>query len=117
MTKLQNIAIPLISGLVCLTVSCKETPSVEELVCESEETISYQEKIVPILEAKCSNEGCHSNNFSAGDFTNFEGLAEKVTDGSLIEELEGNTMPPTSPLTDEELQSFICWISNGHQNN
>jgi len=117
MTKLRNITISFISGLVCLTVSCKEIPEREELICTSEEIISYQEKIIPILETKCSNEGCHSANFSAGDFTDLEGLVEKVNDASLVKELENGTMPPVSPLTDEELQSFICWISNGHQNN
>ena len=113
----RNIAIVLITGFICLASSCKETPPVEELVCETEETVSYQEKIIPILEASCNIQGCHSSGFGSGDFTTFDGITENALDGSLLERLADGSMPPITPLSQEELQHFVCWITNGHQNN
>ena len=117
MMNYRNIAIVLITGFICLTTSCKETPPVEELVCETAEVISFQEKIVPILDASCNNEGCHNTGFVAGDFTNFEGVLEKVMDGSLLLRLEDGTMPPITPLSHEQLQAIACWLADGHPNN
>jgi hypothetical protein len=117
MMNYRNIAIVLITGFSCLVISCKETPPVEELVCESEETISYQEKIIPVLEASCNIQGCHSSGFGSGDFTHYNGVLDKVNDGSLFLRLENGSMPPITPLSSEQLQLIVCWIANGSPNN
>ena len=106
------------TALLVLVSACKETPPEEqELVCENEEIISYQERIVPILEASCNIEGCHSSGFGAGDFTTFEGVVINAIDGSLLERIADGSMPPIVALSDAETQAFVCWIENGHQNN
>jgi hypothetical protein len=118
MNTYKHISTLVLTALVLLITACKETPPEEEvLVCETEESISYQEHIYLILEESCNNSACHNTGFPAGDFTTIEGLIEKVNDGTLLERLDDGTMPPISPLSDEQLQAFVCWIADGHLNN
>jgi hypothetical protein len=117
MMNYKYISLFSITAMLVLFSGCKEVPPVEELVCESTEDISYQEQITPILEASCNIDGCHSAGFVSGDFTDYDGVLDKVNDGSLFLRLEDGSMPPITPLSSEQLQLIVCWISNGHQNN
>lgn len=117
MRNYKHISLFSITTVLVLFSSCKEVPPVEELVCETTEDISYHEQIVPILETSCNNDGCHSIGFVSGDFTHYNGVLDKVNDGSLFLRLEDGSMPPITPLSSEQLQLIVCWIANGSPNN
>ncbi len=81
-------------------------------------TRSYSGDIVPILNQTCAIPNCHVNGFINGDFESFANLKSLADNGSLRNQVESGAMPPSNTagpleLTDEELQTFICWIEDG----
>lgn len=94
--------------------------------------VSYQDHIVPVLQAKCYY--CHGNGrYEAGlDLT----IHTRFVDGRIVVPFEpetsiliwrvegragiGEPMPPIGsapPLTDNQLKGFRTWIKEGAKNN
>lgn len=86
-------------------------------------TPSYANDIKPIIDASCAVAGCHVANFPSGDYTEYDGLKEKIDSGKVSERVvEDKDMPPTSgtgpeELTTAEIQLIHCWIEDGAPNN
>ena len=97
-----------------MSTSCKEE---EDLECQSTTTISFSEDVAPIFMTSCNTSGCHRDGFSAGDFTNFDGIESKVSGGTLKSRLVDRSMPTNKVLSDSDLQKLLCWINQGAENN
>lgn len=92
--------------------------------------VKYSEDIQPILVTYClgvNGQGCHVTNTNTGSngvFESYEGLLEKVNNGSIqsrVLTVDGG-MPPsytTGPkkLTATDLAIFKKWVSDGALNN
>ena len=84
----------------------------------STRNVSYSGDIVPILDQTCAIPNCHVNGFINGDFEFYADLKAQSDNGSLRNQIESGAMPPSdtagpTELTDDELETFLCWIEDG----
>jgi len=107
--------------LVLILQSCyndNEEDIYGEVTCDIS-VVTYAEKIQPIINSSCATTGCHvSGGSGPGNFTNFNGLQNKINNGSFENRvLVQKDMPPNSSLSDCELQTIQAWLDAGAQNN
>lgn len=81
-----------------------------EVTCTDQ--ILYSAHIKPIIETKCTLDGCH-NGTGAGlpNFYEFENLQERA---QLVKQLTSSReMPRVGRLTRAQIDSIACWVDNG----
>ena len=88
--------------------------------------VSFQEDILPILQASCAVPGCHvapnpPKGLNLETYAGFEkGGVFKPGDSNgsvVIRRIDGGGMPPAGPLPEEQIQLFKDWIDEGAENN
>ena len=88
--------------------------------------VSFQEEILPILQASCAVPGCHAapnprkglNLETYADFEKGGVFNPGDSNGSVvIRRIDGGGMPPGAPLADDQIQLFKDWIDEGAKNN
>ena len=88
--------------------------------------VSFQEDILPILQASCAVPGCHAapnppKGLNLETYAGFErgGVFNPGdSNGSVvIQRIDGGGMPPGAPLADDQIQLFKDWIDEGAENN
>ena len=88
--------------------------------------VSFQENILPILQASCAVQGCHAGpnprkGLNSETYADFErGAVFKPGDSNgsvVIRRIDGGGMPPAGPLPDDQIQLFKDWIDQGAENN
>ena len=93
---------------------------------EPEPVVSFQEDILPILQASCAFQGCHAgpnppkglNLETYADFEKGGVFNPGDSKGSVvIRRIDGGGMPPGAPLADAQIQLFKDWIDEGAKNN
>jgi len=79
---------------------------------------SLTEDVIPIININCAISGCHEPGVQAPDLTKKENI---IASASLIKtQVQTRTMPPTDsedPLSANEIQTIVCWVDNGAQEN
>jgi hypothetical protein len=119
--KFQNyIFLSLLS--VLFLSSCTSDKSQPEIKLELGECdsldVKYTNKIAPLIANNCSTPGCHDNGSFNGVFTDYNGVKEKVDNGSFRNRvLVLKNMPPSNALTALELKEIECWLNAGAPNN
>ncbi len=109
-------------GTFAISCGDDENPEPGDIDCTGL-TPSFMNDIKPIVDATCALAGCHVANFNSGDFTDYDGLKEKVDNGSVNQRvLQDMDMPPSNTngpteLTEEEIRLIHCWIEIGAPNN
>ena len=92
--------------------------------------VSFQEEILPILQARCAVQGCHADPNPRKEL-NLETYAgfEKGSGGGpvfnpgdskgsvVIRRIDGGGMPPGAPLDNDQIQLFKDWIDEGAKDN
>lgn len=88
--------------------------------CSTEE-YTYNDQIRVIIDRNCSYSGCHDGiSGNPGNFTAYEGLAGKITNGLFMSRvLTTRDMPPDNAsgptaLAEDELNALTCWIQQGY---
>ena len=88
--------------------------------------VSFQEDILPILQASCAVAGCHAapnppKGLNLETYAGFEkggvfnpGDSENSV---VIRRIDGGGMPPGAPLGNDQIQLFKDWIDEGAKNN
>ena len=93
---------------------------------EPEPGVSFQDDILPILQASCAVPGCHvapnpPKGLNLETYAGFEkGGVFKPGDSNgsvVIRRIDGGGMPPAGPLPEEQIQLFKDWIDEGAENN
>lgn len=81
--------------------------------------ITYSSDVSIIINSSCATTGCHvPGGTGTGDFTNYTGLKAKVDNGTFeTRVLNEKTMPPSTPLSQCELEILQNWLDNGALNN
>ena len=91
-----------------------------------EPAVSFQEDILPILQASCAVQGCHAapnppKGLNLETYADFERgnvfNPGDSKDSLVIQRIDGGGMPPGAPLADEQIQLFKDWIDEGAKNN
>lgn len=95
-------------------------PKSEVVITDS--VITYSKVIAPLAAAQCSKgSGCHESGSQDGDFTSYNGLKDKASDGSLLKRVVTiKDMPQLGSgytLTEVERGYFEAWIKQGFPNN
>ena len=91
-------------------------------VCDTLVT-SYDTNIQAIVNSNCAYSGCHVSGFCCGDFTSYQGMLNFLEAGSIESRVLISTdMPPNyasgpKSLTDEEFETFQCWIAQSYPEN
>ncbi len=92
--------------------------------------VSFQEEILPILQARCAAQGCHADPNPRKEL-NLETYAgfEKGSGGGpvfnpgdsngskVVQRIDGGGMPPGAPLGQDQIQLFKDWIDEGAKDN
>lgn len=97
---------------------------------EPEPAVSFQEDILPILQASCAVQGCHADpNPRVGlNLETYAGFEQGSRGGpvfnpgdsngsKVVQRIDGGGMPPGAPLADDQIQLFKDWIDEGAENN
>jgi hypothetical protein len=92
--------------------------------CDTTGTISYNQKIVPIINASCGNNigACHNSASSFGNFNNYQGFTSHPTSHILHSVLQDDPnmskpMPPTGKMGVCDIAKIRVWIGQGALNN
>lgn len=116
---------------LCMMISACTKENVETLqagkkpLCNSNREISYQNDVVPILQAYCgSQSGCHSNGAASGGvkLEDYQGIREVAASGllrkAIFHESGVSPMPQNSnKLDDCTLTILDKWLASGYPNN
>ena len=75
--------------------------------------VSYIKDVVPIINSKCANAGCH--NGDVGFNINFTVYSNLKSYGSIIKSMVSLRRPHLNqpPLLDQEIQYISCWVEDG----
>ena len=100
------------SAIVFTLFSACKKENTEEIDC------TYSSDIMPIINTNCLSSGCHNTGSVNGDFTTYAGLKKVTSSGALENRVIINqTMPPSKPLSPEDMKKIKCWIDSGSPNN
>ena len=79
---------------------------------------SLTEDVIPIININCAISGCHEPGVQAPDLTKKENI---IASAELIKtQVQTRSMPPSDselPLSANEIQTIVCWVDNGAQEN
>ena len=77
--------------------------------------VTYSNDVTVIIYSSCATTGCHvSGGTGPGDFTTYNDLKASVDNGSFeTRVLVQKTMPPSTPLSDCDLEILQAWIEGG----
>lgn len=97
-------------------ISCRHTvPQPAVQACNT----SYETDVKPIINTKCTIDGCHGSNGLA-DLDNFEALKIRADNGNIYKYVFTlQMMPPSnaSQMTEDEKRILKCWLDNGAKEN
>lgn len=81
--------------------------------------VSFSDDIMPIINASCATVGCHVQGGSGtGLLENYNQVLAKVNDGTFERRVTVQLdMPPSSPLSDCQLEHISQWLADGTPNN
>ena len=107
----------LISTIIasCSKSSPSSNPMESSLDCSVPKTFSAN--AAPVFQAKCALSGCHGAGSSngPGELTTYQKIFNARND--IRNAVVTRLMPMGGSLTNEELNSIVCWIDNGAPNN
>ena len=103
--------------LFLILFSCKTETTEPEVDC-SKINSTYSASVKPLVEANCLSSGCHDANSSNGDFTTYDGLKSVADKGALKSRVvDQKNMPPSKPLSQDDINKVKCWIESGSPKN
>jgi len=71
---------------------------------------SFADEVEPILKKRCF--ACHTGNGVAADEHDFSTMKSVVAErGDIVDEISSCSMPPRSPLGDDEAGTLLRWAS------
>jgi hypothetical protein len=76
---------------------------------------NFETEIKPIIDSKCGTSGCHASGSANGNYSTYSGIKEKVKSGAFYDRvIKEKDMPPSGPLSKDELNKLECWIDAGY---
>jgi hypothetical protein len=123
MKNYQKIVLTAALALPVLLQSCsKDNVSQYSTGSLCQDTVSYAQKIQPLINQNCSTSGCHDTGSQAGgyDFTDYGTVAAHASlmISAMRHESGVSQMPQGQPqLADSLIQQFSCWIEQGKLEN
>lgn len=110
----------MIACIVVMYVSCMHDPVIPDTP-----VISFSDQVQSIFVSNCATEGCHDGH-ERFSLQTYDEIRSKVKPGDakgselykVITKLSGGeAMPPSGPLSDEQIILIYSWIMQGANNN
>jgi hypothetical protein len=109
------------AALSLINVSCADHTLPPLVECLSDETISFDEDVNPIVVNVCAVPGCHNGSNGADRnwlvFSNFQDHRAEVRRRILLPSEHPDHMPRVGSLTADQIQTIVCWVDQGGQDN
>ena len=111
----------LLLGVVALAQSCyydneEELYPFEAQGCDTLTNVTYNGHIEAIIQNNCAVSGCHTGNSPTGGlfldtYQQVKAIADNgdLTDRTIVQQ----DMPPSSPLSNCEMEAIQKWVNNG----
>lgn len=110
-----------VASVSITAISCAEHNIPLAVECLSNEEISYMADVEPIIETVCAVSGCHNGSNGADRnwlvFSNLQNHASEVRRRITLPSDHPDHMPRAGSLSSTEIQTIICWVDQGAQNN
>lgn len=106
---------------VFFTQACVDhnLPETELVLCS--EPVSYNAQVKPIITSSCAFSGCHNGDLGSernwNVFTTFQGKRESVKDRITRPAGTPGHMPAVGSLTPDQIETIVCWVDQGGQDN
>ena len=105
--------------VLMLICSCTKVKGATSGVDCSKVNATYSVSIQPIIATQCAISGCHvasgGNNIP---YLTYADIKAKAENGSLKDRvITKREMPPTGPLTNDEMTKIQCWLNDGAPDN
>ena len=119
------LCLGLMAGLLW---ACGDDDSEDQLDC-TQETVTYDTDILPIINRSCGTVGCHNQDDPTDaplDYRTYNGMLTPLQGGInsrvAVRVLDQMTMPPDTVPDSKKLSSadrelFRCWLENGFPEN
>lgn len=119
MKKILLLFTGVIIALILFSTACKHEalPYVKK-VC-------FTEDVLPLIASNCAMSGCHDANSSEGPvLTDYDHIIKIVSPGNpslsklytVLDNTGENAMPPSGPLTQDQINIIKWWIEQGAEN-
>jgi hypothetical protein len=115
-----TLVLAALTGL--LLKSCTKDKVSVPVVTAVTDTISYSQKVQPLIEQNCSTTGCHDAGTAQNGYnlSNYTGIRDNAED--MLNAMRGQNgfalMPPGGPmLPDSSILQFEAWIAQGKLDN
>lgn len=117
--------IKIFAGGICLGLiafqSCVDHTLPEPEIDPCTVTVSFVSDIKPIIDTSCALTGCHNGDNGADRnwtvFSNFQTKRANVKDRITRPPGTPGHMPAAGSITDDQIQSIVCWVDQGGLNN
>ncbi|MBS1600414.1 MAG: hypothetical protein JST75_19450 [Bacteroidetes bacterium] len=78
---------------------------------------SFANDVAPLIQSSCSQSGCHNAGSSSGPgaLTTYSEISN--ASAQIQSSIQAGRMPLGSSLSAAQIQTIVCWISNGKLNN
>jgi len=101
--------------------SCTKDKAPEIVTTDITDTISFNEKISPLIDLNCATSGCHDAGTATSgyDLSTYEGIRDNANMMLNAMRGQGAVQMPYNlpPLADSSIAQFEAWIVQGKQNN
>ena len=106
---------------IFLFQSCVDHNLPEPEVGGCSATVSFADEVNPIISTTCAIPGCHNGDNGADKnwtiFSNLQSNKDDVKDRITRPPGAPGHMPAVGSITDEQIQTIVCWVDQGAPNN
>jgi hypothetical protein len=98
---------------IVIIASCKKDKESGKLTpsCDGSNP-TYQSAVKSIIDSRCATSNCHPN------YSTYDGLLPDLEGGDFKREvLVNQTMPQGSSLTQDQINTIQCWVTNDFPEN
>ena len=100
-----------LGALAALSFSCQKNNQQTDFTACNNPT--YEGSLKSLIDNKCATSGCHAGSVSP-NLTSYSQVKNAADNGSLYREvIDRQTMPEGMSFSQEEYDSFNCWLNAG----
>lgn len=104
-------------GVAFILKSCVSHDFPSYIPCDNSVTVSFENDVKPIIEAKCAISGCHNGSTQLPNWNDFATFQDHARNGSVKNFVVNRIMPkaesPQGPLSQDQINTIACWIDQG----
>jgi hypothetical protein len=117
--KIQLLACGLLMSALVIQSCYHDLPEPEIDPCSDE--ISFETQVKPIINTSCALTGCHNGSLGPDRnwtvFSAFQAKSANVKDRITRSPGAPGHMPAVGSLTSVQIQTIVCWVDQGAQDN